>query len=362
MAEWTQLPPWLPLMGGLVGLLLGLVLFLFSINRLLSFLSSIVQKSVLVPLLFIASLSLFGWLGWWATSKLGWISPLVWIGCLGLGGAYARQIGLKYQAEPAYKVEGPKLAIWHPVTTYSLQTLYYKVELEKVLPFPVRIVQISDLHVNEHLGKEYYQQVLDKVRALQADILVWTGDYVSNSSRLGLLEELLQDLPARLGSFAVLGNHDYWAGEAGIIRVLEAAGVQMLSWRPARVPLDAETTLVISGCEMPWSRNPCQIASPGAGEISIVLSHSADSIFSFSEAGADLVFSGHFHAGQIQLPWIGPLVVPSKFGRRFYHGHFKIDQTHLFVSAGVGASTPYVRLYCPPDIMVVDLHSQRMMD
>lgn len=362
MAEWTQPPPWLPLMGGLVGLLLGLVFFLFSTNRLLSFLSSLVQKSILMPLLFFASLSLFGGLGWWSTSALGWISPILMLGCLGIGGIYHRQKELEYHAGPADKNEGSKPSIWHPVTTHLLQTLYYPIELEKALPFPVRIVQISDLHANQRLGMDYYQQVLDQVRALQADILVWTGDYVSNSSKLGLLEELLQDLPTRLGSFAVLGNHDYWAGEAGIIRVLEAAGLQMLSWRPARVPLDAETTLVISGCEMPWSRNPCQIASPGAGEISIVLSHSADSIFSFSEAGADLVFSGHFHAGQIQLPWIGPLVVPSKFGRRFYHGHFKIDQTHLFVSAGVGASTPYVRLYCPPDIMVVDLHSQRMME
>lgn len=354
-AEWIQFPPWLPLMGGLVGLLLGLVIFLFSINRLLSFLSSLIQKSILMPLLFITSLSLFGGLGWWATSELGWISPVLMLGCLGIGGVYHRQIELQYHAGPADKNEGSKPSIWYPVTTHLLQTLYYRVELAKALPFPVRIVQISDLHVNERLGMDYYQKVLDQVRDLQADILVWTGDYVSNSSKLGLLEELLQNLPARLGSFAVLGNHDYWAGEAGIIRVLEAAGFQMLSWQPARVSLDAETTLVISGCEMPWSRNPCQIASPKAGEISIVLTHSADSIFSFSEAGADLVFSGHYHAGQIQLPWIGPLVVPSKFGRRFFHGHFQINQTHLFVSAGVGASTPHVRIYCPPDIMVVDL-------
>lgn len=362
MAEWTQLPPWLPLMGGLVGSLLGLVLFLFSINRLLSFLSNVVQKSVLMPLLFIASLSLFGWLGWWATSELGWISPILMLGCLGIGGAYTRQIELAYHAKPADKNEGPKPSIWHPVTTHSLQTLYYKVELAKELPFPVRIVHISDLHANQRLGMDYYQKVMDQVRDLRADILVWTGDYVSNSSKLGLLEELLQDLPAGLGSFAVLGNHDYWAGKAGITRVLEAAGLQMLSRQPVRVALDDETTLVISGCEMPWSKTPCRIASPGAGEISIVLSHSADSIYSFCEAGADLVFSGHFHAGQIQLPWIGPLVVPSKFGRRFYHGHFRINHTHLFVSAGVGASTPYVRIYCPPDIIVVDLHSKKMTD
>jgi predicted MPP superfamily phosphohydrolase len=354
-AEWVQVFPWLPLIGVFSGLLLGSGFFLFSFNRLLSYLTSRKQRSLLLPLLLLASLSLFGWLGWWATSQLGWLSPFLLICCLGISMTYTWRQGLKVQAEPAYKIEGPKQSVFRPVTTQALRTLYYKVELAHKLPFPVRIVQISDLHVNERLGMDYYQQVFKQVRALQADILVSTGDYASDSSKIGLVEDLFQDLSGRLGSFAVLGNHDYWSDEVEITRVLNESGFQVLSKQSARVELDTETALVITGCEMPWSKIPCQIASPGAGEISIVLSHSADSIPSFCKAGADLVFAGHYHAGQVQLPWIGPLVVPSIFGRRFYHGHFLIEQTHLFVSAGLGASTPYVRLYCPPDILVVDL-------
>jgi len=361
-AEWVQVFPWLLLIGVFSGLLLGSSFFLFSFNRLLSYLSSRKQRSLLLPLLLLASLCLFGWLGWWATSKLGWLSPFLLICCLVISMTHTWRQGVKVQAEPAYKIEGPKRSILRAVTTRALQTLYYKVELAHKLPFPVRIVQISDLHVNERLGMDYYQQVLQQVRELQADILVSTGDYASDSSKIGMLEDLLQDLSGTLGSFAVLGNHDYWSDEVEITRVLEKSGFQVLSRQSARVALDDKTTLVISGCEMPWSKIPCQILSPGAGEISLVLSHSADPIVEFNQAGADLVFTGHYHAGQFQLPWIGPLVVPSIFGRRFYHGHYRIQKTHLFVSAGVGASIPYVRLYCPPDIMVVDLFSQKGVD
>lgn len=356
IAEYIPLFPWLPVFGGTVGFLMGLIFFLFSINRTLSYLSSLKLKSLLLPSLLLTSLIVFSWLGWWSAEKFGWIAPFLWMSCLGVAIVSTWRQGMMVRDEPAYRIEGERRSIFRPVTTHALQTLFYRVKTRKKLPFPVRIVQVSDLHVNERLGMAYYQKALNQVRALQADILVWTGDYVSDSSKIGLLRDLLQDMPARYGSYAILGNHDYWSDAIDVTSALQASGFHVLSRQSARVELDTETALVITGCEMPWSKIPCHIAPPGAGEISIVLSHSADSIPSFCQAGADLVFAGHYHAGQVQLPWIGPLVVPSIFGRRFYHGHFLIEKTHLFVSAGLGASTPYVRLYCPPDILVVDLH------
>ena len=86
----------------------------------------------------------------------------------------------------------------------------------------------------------------------------------------------------------------------------------------------------------------------------LVLSHTADNIYALNRAGADAVFSGHYHAGQIRVPGLGSLVVPSMFGRRFDHGHFNVDGTHLFVTAGIG-SAPALRIYCKPDVYIVDI-------
>ena len=69
---------------------------------------------------------------------------------------------------------------------------------------------------------------------------------------------------------------------------------------------------------------------------------------------ATAVFTGHYHAGQVVLPVFGSLVIPSRYGRRFNHGHFKVDDTDLFVTAGMGASSPPLRIYCQPEIIVVD--------
>ncbi len=91
------------------------------------------------------------------------------------------------------------------------------------------------------------------------------------------------------------------------------------------------------------------------GLLHVVLSHTPDTRYRLSACSADLMFSGHYHAGQIRAPMFGPIVVPSIYGRRFDHGHFVVNGTHLFVASGIGAANPPVRIYCQPDIFVVDL-------
>ncbi len=68
-----------------------------------------------------------------------------------------------------------------------------------------------------------------------------------------------------------------------------------------------------------------------------------------------MVFAGHYHAGQIRILYLGSLVIPSLYGRRFDHGHFLVNGTHLFVTSGIGTATFPIRLYCQPDIFIVDI-------
>jgi uncharacterized protein len=91
----------------------------------------------------------------------------------------------------------------------------------------------------------------------------------------------------------------------------------------------------------------------------LMLSHTPDNVYDLGDLGADAVFAGHTHGGQIRLPGLGALIVPSRYGRRFDRGHFVVDDTHLFVSAGIGADAPALRLWCPPEIVVVDFVGAR---
>ena len=112
--------------------------------------------------------------------------------------------------------------------------------------------------------------------------------------------------------------------------------------------------ITLCGCETPWNQTPW--TAPDAGDDPLfVLTHTADNIYRLAKAGATAAFAGHYHGGQILLPGFGPIVLPSAFGRRFPHGHYVIEKTHLLISAGVGVARPTFRLYCPPDILVIDV-------
>ena len=86
-----------------------------------------------------------------------------------------------------------------------------------------------------------------------------------------------------------------------------------------------------------------------------MLSHTPDNIYRLSKSEVDVVFSGHYHGGQIRIPYLGAIVIPSIFGRRCDHGHFVIKETNLFVTGGVGTAFPSWRIYCQPDIFVIDI-------
>ena len=93
-------------------------------------------------------------------------------------------------------------------------------------------------------------------------------------------------------------------------------------------------------------------------QLALMLTHTPDNVYRLSRLGFAAIFAGHYHGGQIRIPGLGSLVVPSKYGRRFDHGHFVVNNTHLFVTAGVGSAEPPLRLWCQPDVFIVDVEGQ----
>ena len=86
-----------------------------------------------------------------------------------------------------------------------------------------------------------------------------------------------------------------------------------------------------------------------AADFRILLSHSPDQFYRARDWGVDLMLSGHNHGGQIRLPALGPVFMPSVYSRRFDRGFFRSGSTFLYVSEGVAGKHPY-RYGCPPEI------------
>ena len=217
----------------------------------------------------------------------------------------------------------------------------------------LQIVQISDLHIAPCFQRRFFEAVVDACQGWKADLVVMTGDLVEDDETISWVEPLLSPLDARLGKFAILGNHDNEHQPQAIAGELVRAGFAMLEGHWTTLDLDG-TTLAIGGTSAPWG--PAFAASdvPPA-DFRILLSHSPDLFYKAQRWGIDLMLSGHNHGGQIRLPLVGPVFMPSRYSRRFDRGFFRQNGTLLYVNEGVGGKHP-VRYGCPPEVSRLVLH------
>jgi predicted MPP superfamily phosphohydrolase len=279
--------------------------------------------------------------------------PLLVLALVATREGFRQLLRRQYAASAPLRSVGPSQSLWHPVTTTDLGLRYYALGSRQLAAARLRVVMLTDLHVTRALPRAYYDKVVALVAAQDADLILLAGDYVSKPENLELIEQLFaRPWPARFGTYAVLGNHDYWTDAARIRAVLGSAGVSLVGGRCQHLPRSMGR-VAICGTEAPWGSALSSVLDPS--ELNLVLSHTPDNVYHLAQQGASLVFSGHTHGGQIRVPGLGAVVVPSRFGRMFDEGHFRVDGADLFVSAGVGADMPALRLYCPPEILVVDI-------
>ncbi|MHB1416301.1 MAG: metallophosphoesterase [Chloroflexota bacterium] len=222
----------------------------------------------------------------------------------------------------------------------------------------LRIAQISDLHIGGPLGADYYRAALKAVADLAADLIVSTGDHLSSlrSGEAALLTELLSGLWAPLGVYAILGNHDYWAGAPSVVAALRSAGVRVL--RNEHVPLArGRDTLYLAGLDDAWEGQVDLAAAlagtPSAGRV-VLLAHEPDLA---DEAARDervcLQLSGHTHGGQVNIPGL-PQVLPH-LGRKYPRGLYRVGEMYVYTNRGLGVVGPGLRLNCRPEITLLEL-------
>ena len=281
-------------------------------------------------------------------------APFLLLGLLAAGEVRRAILRHRAQASPPTPIRAAPRHAWRPLTTTSLSVLRYQARLPGLGDARLRVAHLTDLHLSRRIPFEHFQAALRAAAASEPDLLLLTGDFVSRRQSLDLLEMLpIEHVQPRYGAFAVLGNHDYWTCAEEVREILEDKGIYMIAGQCRRIPLDDGAAVQVCGTDHPWGPGlDDPLRQPGPPPL--VLSHTPDNIYDLAERGAAAVFSGHYHGGQLRLPGLGALVVPSRYGRRFDRGHFRVESTHLFVSSGVGADSPPLRLYCPPDVLIVD--------
>lgn len=225
---------------------------------------------------------------------------------------------------------------------------------------PLRLVLISDIHVaGPETPPARLARVVAQINALAPDLVLIAGDFVTekrSASRLYGADAAiapLAGLRARLGTVAVLGNHDHWLDTAAVHMALARAKITVLDNRAVRVG-----PLAIGGVDDAFTHHadlPATLADLArVGGIPILLSHSPD-IFPQVPATVPLTLAGHTHCGQIILPLYGPVATASRYGERYRCGVVREGGKLLVVGAGIGTSILPFRLGAAPDLWVIEL-------
>jgi uncharacterized protein len=228
----------------------------------------------------------------------------------------------------------------------------------------ITVVHLSDFHFTGHLDRAYYEFVVERANDLQGDLVVLTGDFLDDLDCLQWIPDVLGRLEARLGIFAILGNHDKRLQDVrSIVQALESCGIQYLGgrWRTLHC---READLLLAGNESPWLPPAAAAAEPADSDqhFRILLSHSPDQIGWARRFRFDLVLAGHTHGGQVRLPGVGPVLAPSRYGTRYASGLFYEHPTWMHVSRGVAGAHP-LRIGCRPEVTrLVLTRRQRAVD
>ena len=306
-----------------------------------------------------------------ATVATAWVS-YTWMGflflffCIGvvfdLGHALAALLSFKWPLgnAMAFRVTG-LLAVaalgYGLIEAQQIQVVKVNISTPKLASGRITIAQISDLHLGMMKGGKFLGSVMEKLRELKPDIVAATGDIVDGQGDdLDALAPRFKTYTPPLGAYAVIGNHEHYAGLANSLRFLHSAGFTVLRGESARAG-----GILLAGIDDPGSRDPQQpaildtrkaLASVTRDDFIVLLKHQpvADGDTPF-----DLQLSGHVHGGQIF-----PFVYLTRLVYGVHTGLTRLaDGRLLYVSRGTGTWGPPIRLFAPPEITLITITSNR---
>ena len=232
---------------------------------------------------------------------------------------------------------------------------------ELTLPFghPLRVVQLSDIHAGVYMTREELRLYVDRVNTLRPDLFVVTGDFISTSMAFlpGCLEEITR-ARARYGTFATLGNHERWYGRLSELQK---------TFRRYQIPLLVNVHQVIRTEQGGFAVAGIDDLRTGHADLeaalhgldcaipTLLLSHRPEIFPQAAARAIPLTLAGHWHGGQIKLSLPGMAISLAHLRTPYPEGLFRIDDSRLYVSRGIGTTFTPVRLNAPPEVTLFHL-------
>ena len=233
----------------------------------------------------------------------------------------------------------------------------------------LKLLHLSDLHIGSNLSPSELQNYLARANVLAPDLVFLTGDLLdANPAYIPEFFPLLNQLTARYGVFACLGNHDVYAGSQAVAEGLARyTHITLLRDQIIQLTING-LPLYIVGLEdrgKDWARGldtlpylSALVSSIPSAAPRILLSHRPDLFPQAASEGFLLTLSGHTHGGQIALPgWQGRFNL-ARLITRFPRGLYSQRGRFLYVNRGLGVTGQRVRIFTPREIALLTCESQ----
>lgn len=226
----------------------------------------------------------------------------------------------------------------------------------------ITVALLSDIHIgNAAMDAGRLDRIVDQVNALRPDLVLLAGDFIAGHDDTRAAQAAPQlvapiaRLNPRLGTIAVLGNHDWWTGPQDVRRALRRAGVTVLDNQSVR-----RGPLAIGGVGDRMTRHDRAVttvaAMRGLGGAPVVLTHSPDLVRALPRSGVPLLLAGHTHCGQAVA--FGRALGREPYLRRYRCGIVRDGGRATIVTGGLGASVPPLRIGAPPDLWLLTLRGR----
>ncbi|MFR9165378.1 MAG: metallophosphoesterase [Dysgonomonas sp.] len=239
---------------------------------------------------------------------------------------------------------------WHPVVTEKNLTINKTSPLKNL-----KVAMVADVHVGYLIDKDILSMYVDKIMEQKPDVILLVGDIIDynlDPVEKQHMEEEFRRLNAPYGVYAVTGNHEYRLNAEEKIKWLsQKAGLTVLRDSVVKVA-DAFYIVGREDDKFQGRKELSELMSNVDKNYPvIVMNHEPHRLYEESDAGADLVVFGHTHNGQL-FPYNILINLIYEVG----HGYKKKENTHIYVTSGLGLSGPQYRIGTISEIVVLNLN------
>ena len=231
-----------------------------------------------------------------------------------------------------------------------------------------KIIHISDIHYGKNFNKEKMQKLVNSINDQKPDIVVLTGDLIDKKTKMTIdlsteISNYLKQIDAKIGKYAVNGDNDIKFDEW--TNIINNGNFKNLNNTYDTIYKNGYSNLLIAGVSTFKDKisindklnktNEYLNSFEKDGPIyKILIMHEPDYIDDLNSNKFDLILAGHSLHGQIKIGPI-PLII-KKGAQKYILEHYKIDNSDLYISNGLGTEDYNYRLFNTPSFNIYKLN------